>query len=288
MSCTGSSYHSQQLNELLGLKCTQTIQETRKVIQNIILKRNFHRERCRINQARHRKKQKEYLTCITAEVEKLQTEIQTLEKKKRVVLFGIPTKESVWDIAIQYFRLFRNGYITPTAFAKSQDGEGERQSHVQLVFLEAAMSIDVMDGGVEGVNAHLERWRLFSLYHDNVQLQLEGLEKGPGNSIMAATKTGITITENTLRNLYGHLLVSESDDARWSPLAYRLLGQRIEMYGSIHFICDPTTGRVTNLETTTNLLAPILRLVGSIDNVARVFDGAFITLDGKIVKPSVN
>ncbi|KAK1942615.1 bZIP transcription factor 1 [Phytophthora citrophthora] len=283
VSCTDPSCDSQQLKELLGLKCTRgtsgakNIQEAKKIIQDIILKRNIHRERCRINQARYRSKQREYLACISAEVEQLRNEIQTLEKHRQATSFGVPTKNSVWDIATEYFRLFRHGYITPVAFARS------RQSHLQLEFLQETMSIDVVNGGVWGVNAHLESWRLFSLYHDNVHLELESLEKGPENSIIATTKTGVTITENTLRNLYRHLLVNESDDTKWSPLAHRMLDQRIEMDGSIHFVCDPTTGRVTSLQTTTNLLAPILRLVGSIEDLARVFDGAFITPDGKVL-----
>ncbi|KAL3657730.1 hypothetical protein V7S43_017303 [Phytophthora oleae] len=290
----GSSYHSQQPNQFLGPNSSsspgasatatdtsvpsQKMLKYGKLIKEIVLKRDLHRERCRTNQARYRKKKQQYLTDLEAMVEQFQEEIQRLEKQRQVVSFGIPTEETVWNIAAEYFRLFRHGYVAPMAL-----DEGTRRSHVQLEFLQATMSIDVMDDGVCGVDAHLENWRLFSLYHGDVQLQLERLEKGPANSILATTKTGITITENTLRNLYLHLLVSESDDGKWSPLAYRLLNQRIEMEGSIRFVWDPFCGRVTSLQITTDLLPPILRLVGSVNGVARVFDGASITLDGKLL-----
>eukprot|EP00644_Phytophthora_capsici_P015706 jgi/Phyca11/121681/e_gw1.44.87.1 len=256
------------------------MQKYGKLIKEIVLKRDIHRERCRTNQARYRKKQQKYLTDLEAEVERLRDEIQKLEKQRQVISFDVPTKESVWNIAAEYFRLFRHGYIAP--MASSGDGV-TRPTNVQLEFLRATMAIDVVDGSECGVEAHLNNWRLFSLYHGDVQLQLERLEKGPGHSVVATMKTGITITENTLRNLYLHLLVNESDDDKWSPLAYRLLNQRIEINGSIRFVWDPSSGRVTSLQSTMDLLTPILRLVGSVDDVARVFDGAFITLDGKLL-----
>ncbi|KAK1930299.1 bZIP transcription factor 1 [Phytophthora citrophthora] len=285
MASAGSS---RQRNRLLHTRpsasaraaMANNLQKYGKLIKEIVLKRGIHRERCRKNQARYRKKQQKYLTDLETEVEQLREEIHQLEKQRRVISFGVPTKETVWSIAAEYFHLFRHGYIAPVAFS---DSEITRQSHVQLEFLQATMSIDVMDGGVSGVDAHLENWRLFSLYHGDVQLQLERLEKGPGNSIVASMKTGITVTENTLRTLYLHLLVSESDDDKWSPLAYRLLDQRIEMDGSIRFVWDASSGRVTSLQITMNLLTPILRLVGSIANAARVFDEALITPEGKLL-----
>ncbi|KAK1930314.1 hypothetical protein P3T76_014274 [Phytophthora citrophthora] len=149
--------------------------------------------------------------------------------------FSVQTKGSVWNIAVEYFRLFRHGYIAPAIFS----GNEHTRQHVRLELLQVTMSIDVMDGNLCGVDVHLENWRLFSLYHDDVQLQLERLDKDPGNSIVATTKTGITITENTLGNLYPHLFVN---GGKWSPLAHRLLDQRIEMDGFIRFVWYSTKG----------------------------------------------
>ncbi|OWZ23482.1 hypothetical protein PHMEG_0001612 [Phytophthora megakarya] len=149
------------------------------------------------------------------------------------------------------------------------------------------MSIDVMDGTLRGVDALLESWRLFSVYHADVQLQLQRLETSPRGSVVATAKTAITITENTLRNLYPHLLVDAFGNNEWSPLAHRLLNQHIEMESTICFDWDHSSGRVVYVETKRDILTPMLHLLGSLANVSYVFDGARITLEGtRIQEPS--
>ncbi|POM60183.1 hypothetical protein PHPALM_30994 [Phytophthora palmivora] len=256
-----------------------------ELIKELVAKRDIRRERCRTNQARYRKKQQKYLTNLEVEIEQLQEEIQKLEKNRQVLSFGIPTKETVWKIAAEYFRLFRHGYIAPTTYAEYQTNGIPRRSNAQYEFLQATMSIDVTNDTVRGVDALLENWRLFSLHHTDVQLQLDRLETGPEGSLVATVKYGITITENTLQNLYPHLQVG---DGKWCPLAKRLLHQRIKIIGSICFGWDNSSGRVVSLNTKADLLTPMLRLLGSLENVAHVFSGARISLESaRILEPSV-
>lgn len=208
--------------------------------------------------------------------------MEKLEQQRHIVSFGIPTRETVWNIAAEYFRLFRHGYIAPMKVSEAQSDATtarSRQSHVQLEFLRSAMSINVTDGVVRGVEAILENWRLFTQYHDDMQLQLERLEKGPGDSVLATMTMDITMTENTLRHAYPHLLASES-----TTLAARMLDERLVVKGSIRFGWDHGSGRVTSLETKMDMLTPMLRLLGSLEDVARVFEDARVTPDGKLAE----
>ncbi|ETM54962.1 hypothetical protein L914_01768, partial [Phytophthora nicotianae] len=71
------------------------------------------RERCRINQARYRKRQRQHAENLDESIRTLQEEIRELGTQRQNILRRAPTNESVWIIATEYFRLFRYGYIAP-------------------------------------------------------------------------------------------------------------------------------------------------------------------------------
>ncbi|OWY98150.1 hypothetical protein PHMEG_00031154 [Phytophthora megakarya] len=250
-------------------------------VDDLLARRDTRRERCRVSQARYRRKQKNYVTDIQAAVTQLGNEIMKLQIDQQMILFGASTKESVWGIAAEYFRVFRHGFISHTALPCSREGMISPQSHVQLKFLQATMSNDVTRGVLRGVHALLENWRLFTMYHSDVQLNLERLDGGPRGSVVATGTTVITITENTLRNLYPHLLIG---DAIWTPLARRLLNQRIEMATSICFGWDESSRCVTRLDTKIDMLTPMLRILGSLKILAHVFNGARISLEDVLIR----
>ncbi|KAG6617360.1 bZIP transcription factor 1 [Phytophthora cinnamomi] len=100
------------------------------------------------------------------------------------------------------------------------------------------MSIDVTDGAVRGVEAILENWKQFSRCHDDMHLRLQRLEVWSGDSVVATMKMDITMTENTLRHAYPHLMVDEDGSTR---LASRLLNQRLVVNGSIR--CDESLSK---------------------------------------------
>ncbi|KAG3085235.1 hypothetical protein PI124_g18537 [Phytophthora idaei] len=60
-----------------------------------------------------------------------------------------------------------------------------------------------------------------------------------------------------------------------------LLNQRLSVSGSVRFDWDTSTGRVIRLESKVDLMTPMLQLLGSLEDVARVFDKALVTLDGR-------
>ncbi|KAF4029051.1 hypothetical protein GN244_ATG19251 [Phytophthora infestans] len=100
-----------------------------------------------------------------------------------------------------------------------------------------------------------------------VPVELDEIKKGAADSLLATSTTSITIQERTLRSVFP--LCIDMDD---SPLAKILVGQR--MRGWTCFEWDPTFGRVTCITNVADLLTPLLKLVGNLESVSRIFDGA--------------
>lgn len=194
-------------------------------------------------------------------------------------------------VATEYFRLFRYEYMAPlmapepapssSSFSSTAHSRRQRQqqSHAQLDFLKASMAPEVTDGNVCGAEALLKNWELLSLYCSDVHVQLKRLEQVAADSLLASTTTSVTITENTLRHLYPHL-VSNDEDSR--SLAGRLLNQRLVLQGLVRFAWDEACGCVVRLESKVDMLTPMLKLLGTSEDVATVFSKALISLEGRL------
>ncbi|ETK95267.1 hypothetical protein F441_01827 [Phytophthora nicotianae CJ01A1] len=254
------------------------------------------RERCRINQARYRKRQRQHAENLDESIRTLQEEIRELGTQRQNILRRAPTNESVWIIATEYFRLFRYGYIAPIMALESSTSlptvcsltvGSQRESHAQLEFLKATMAPDVTDGNVHGVEAMLENWKMLSLNGGDVHFQPKRLEQLGAGSLLATTKMSVTITESSLRQLFPHLVVDqdakEDQAKKLSALAAKLLNQRLCVCGSVRFDWDTSIGRVLRLESKADLLSSMLTLLGSLEDVALVFDKALVTLDGRFL-----
>ncbi|KAF1791175.1 hypothetical protein GQ600_10818 [Phytophthora cactorum] len=213
------------------------------------------------------------------ETDNLPEEIKNLESQRQLIIHNARTDQSVWPVATEYFRLFRHGYMTPIIAPDSSSVTPTKtmRQNVQLDFLETKMAADVTDGTICGAEAILQNWRLFSVFHGDVNVQLKRLQQVAADSLLATMAISLTITKNTLHQLYPHLV---SDD-QVSPLAVRLLNQRIVVCGSMRFVWDEASGRVARLDSKLDMMTPILKIVGSLENVATVFGQALITPEGK-------
>ncbi|KAG7375867.1 hypothetical protein PHYPSEUDO_014966 [Phytophthora pseudosyringae] len=241
------------------------------------------RERCRINQARYRMRQRHREEELDKGIRQVEEQIQELETQRQNIMMCATTNESMWSIATEYFRLFRYGYLAPMTVPELSSAASSgwlrthpaKQAHAQLDYLRAAMAPDVTDGNVSGAEALLENWKLLSLHHSDVQLQLKRLDQVGQDSLLASTATSVIITENTLRDVYPHLA--------GSLLEAKLLNQRLVMRGSVRFYWDASCGRVGRIESKVDVLTPMLELLGNLEEVACVFEKALITPDGRIV-----
>ncbi|RLN26720.1 hypothetical protein BBJ28_00025169 [Nothophytophthora sp. Chile5] len=196
----------------------------------------------------------------------------------------IMTKQCIWSVVVEYFRLFRYGFLVPLRSSDDTDGCLETPSHAsdmqeQLAFLHAAMTQDVVLGALHGVDALIEQWHRYSSYFGELHFELKRMETEPSGAMIASATLSVTITETTLRCVFPHLLDpgsggGENED---SQLCARLVGQRIDCRCSVRFLWDDEIGRVTRLETNMDLLTPLLRVLGSLEDVAYVLTRALIT-----------
>ncbi|KAG7397083.1 hypothetical protein PHYBOEH_001297 [Phytophthora boehmeriae] len=253
----------------------------------ILLKKR--KDQCRENQARYRNRRRQFLENLEDNVKRLKEDVSKLRILKQRILYEVPATENAWCVVAQYFELFRHGYVAPyklsSGFLFPRTRLSSTQYLTQLEFLQATMAQDMTDGALCGVDALLENWRLLSSYHESIYVELKCLKQDRDNSLVATVTTSLTITENTLQNLYPHLLSSDAAGDEYeelSSLAAKLLNQRIVVPGSVRFDWDDAYGCIMRMESKADILTPTLRLVGTLDNVARVFSGALITSELRI------
>ncbi|OWZ24406.1 hypothetical protein PHMEG_000533 [Phytophthora megakarya] len=180
---------------------------------------------------------------------------------------GIPTKQTVWNVATEYFRLFQCG-VVPGA-----------QLNFAFNFLKKTMSPDVTNGFECGPEALLENWRLISLYFNGMTVRLNRLVEVGTRSVVAITTTSITITPVTLQFAFPHLNSDGNRDVEGQKrmIAHELIGKTLILRGSVCFQWDSMAERVTAIYSQSDLLTPLLHLLGSLQSVARAFEQARVT-----------
>ncbi|KAF4041737.1 hypothetical protein GN244_ATG06056 [Phytophthora infestans] len=174
---------------------------------------------------------------------------------------GIPAKEDVWSVTTEYFRLFRYGLKTT----------GATESSAQQDLLRNAMAPDVAYNAGRGPEAMLRSWKCSSMWFQDVELEPERLVK-TRHSIVAETTTRV---ERTLRNVFPHLSGSKKGRA----LGDKLLNQRLVMRGSVRFEWDPVYCRMASVMSQSDVLGPVLRLLGDLEDTSYVFEKALISPD---------
>ncbi|KAJ8574542.1 hypothetical protein ON010_g4670 [Phytophthora cinnamomi] len=205
----------------------------------------------RENQRRYRKKKEDMFVQLERDTQQLRAEIQTLRHQQVGMLVGVPAKNSnIWDAVVEYFRLFRRGLQSIESYKTFQEE-----------FVLGTMATDLAFDAEYGTEAVLRGWYFLQWFGD-VEVELEGLQKRTKTSLSAITRTSVTITGQTLTNVFPHLFNSENSNS----LAGTLLGQRIVMSGSAHFEWDNSINRVTNVISQSDMLTPMLHLLGSLED----------------------
>ncbi|OWZ00121.1 hypothetical protein PHMEG_00028764 [Phytophthora megakarya] len=185
-----------------------------------------HREYSRACQARHREKEKMYEADLQGYITKLQCEIKALELKVQDISRS-PNITNIWAIAAEYATYFNDYVSSPDTLHATASS-----------FLHGIMAPDVAIGSEFGVEAQLETWKLFALYFADVHLELKGMDMSTTHTLAVRTIISVTITRNTLCRAFPHLShdgPGGTKGSKWSPLANRLLGQKLVMRGSALF-----------------------------------------------------
>ncbi|KAJ8571874.1 hypothetical protein ON010_g4956 [Phytophthora cinnamomi] len=175
---------------------------------------------------------------LEEDVARLRQEIQQLERKQCDITNGVVMKTTPWKIVAEYYRIFRNGYKPPTANTNAASGTAPMvldKDNVYRRFLQTGIARDVIFNGGSGVEAVLENWRLVSLHHDEMDIELVRMEGGPGGSIVATVNGLTTITVNMLQIALPHL----GHDGEDGSIASKIAGQQIGIPSIVRIGWDP-------------------------------------------------
>ncbi|KAF4129946.1 hypothetical protein GN958_ATG20838 [Phytophthora infestans] len=256
INVTKKNSESTRATSFKHLKTASQDDKYKAIAELLELSERVQRERRREVQQRYRMKQKHLTDSLDKDIRELQHKIKTLAKQRLVVPGSVPAANNVWELAVRYFRLVRLGFQPSDLFDAMRD----------------AMAPDVVYNTECGFKAVVRGW-CFMNWFDDVEVELEHLSKSAGNSMIVTTITSVTITQRTLANVFPHLLNSKNEDT----LASKLRGQRITMRGSTCFKWNAVTKRVVSVMAQSDMLTPMLRLLGSLENVSQVFDKVCIS-----------
>ncbi|OWY93162.1 hypothetical protein PHMEG_00037544 [Phytophthora megakarya] len=142
------------------------------------------------------------------------------------------------------------------------------------------MAPGVTDGTVSGVDGIMETWKSMSLCFPRLVIELTSLENGPSGSIIATTKHSQTISENMLHNAFPRLIHEGGES---SQLVNKLLGGQIVIQATVHFEWDSDNSRVSSFVFKADLVTPMLRLLGNLEDVSYVFNNARLTPECRVV-----
>ncbi|KAL3673991.1 hypothetical protein V7S43_001676 [Phytophthora oleae] len=242
----------------------------------------LRRQRNRMHQAKHKMKQQKKVLGLEIGIRQLRDEIQQLKMQKEVISAGVSTNTTVWSVAAEYFRLFRNDFKAPMVMLQPSTSESSIVSFQPLVqrdFFIATMAEDVVGDTGFGVQSLLENWKQLSIYHEDMEIELVRLDVGPDEDLIATVRSATTMSEKALRHGFPHLF----DNGEWTPLGAKLLGQRMDMHGAISFVWDEARGRVSSLQYSVDMLTPMMQVLRNFDDAARVFDEAHVSPESRVV-----
>ncbi|KAL4093046.1 hypothetical protein PRIC1_012035 [Phytophthora ramorum] len=240
-------------------------------------KQALRREQCRANQARYRNKQLSRKRQLHQQNQRLEEEIQGLKLKRRSIKFERKSNQSPWTIVGEVFRLLEDGFRSPWRLASVEEMMKYADTRQSLELLQKSFVHDVAMGELRGINALMDQWRRYSLYFEDTHLELTRVEAVTAGVVSAIAVLSVTVTEFTLRCVLPHLTNPKKGKSKASSLTRQLLGQRLDCNCSLRFLFDEASGRVVRLEPKIDLVSPLLRLLGSIKDVALVLQHAHIT-----------
>ncbi|EGZ29333.1 hypothetical protein PHYSODRAFT_294537 [Phytophthora sojae] len=120
---------------------------------------------------------------------------------------------------------------------------------------------DVAMGDASGLKSLKQAWR-WSRQCGDPERQLKRVESITLGVMTATAELSLTVTEGTLDSFFPKL-------QRKNPnMSKRLLGQRLQLTCSITFLLDEETGRVAQLEHDVDFVAPLLHVLGSLEDVS--------------------
>ncbi|KAK1942262.1 hypothetical protein P3T76_006587 [Phytophthora citrophthora] len=240
------------MDELSAITDQETLAELGLLLKD-------RRQRRKIIQQRHQKKKARMAEELIDYVPKLREEVEKLKFRHNSLKTRM-TKNSIWSVASEYFRVFQHG------FPRLETSQAEA-----IVFLRATMASDVNIGIVSGIDALVERWKVFARTFPDGAVQLERLNRISDASLIATTSTRVLLTRQAIESIFPSL---RENSTRRDVILTKLLGRRVVLRGSVRFHWDSATKRVAELVTCMEMMSPMLQLLGNLEDVAFAFHGA--------------
>ncbi|CAI5736354.1 unnamed protein product [Hyaloperonospora brassicae] len=243
------------------------------------------REQCRANQARYRDKQRHAQLALETSVGQLNQELVTLKRKFRDVSSRKRSNQTPWSITVEVFRLIEASFCSPWRMTSTQEMKRHAETRYTMTVLEQAFAHDAAMGDLQGVDTLLEQLRLYSQYFGTPSLQLQRIESVTPIVLAAQATLSMTVTEFTLRHMFPHVMDLSSQDhgKDGDELLYqRLLDQRLECNCSMTFFFDEDRDRVVRVSIDIELIPALLRVLGSLSDVAEVLEHAKISLESVV------
>ncbi|KAG6955666.1 hypothetical protein JG688_00011778 [Phytophthora aleatoria] len=124
----------------------------------------LRRQRSLVHHAGRTMKKRKIVTDLEESIKTLREAVEELRVQYQIAQLKISTTSTIWNVAAEYFQLFRNGYTTPFDTMLLQPSA----SPAQRKFLYSTMAFDVVGETGHGVEPLLDDWRLISLYHEDI------------------------------------------------------------------------------------------------------------------------
>ncbi|EGZ24852.1 hypothetical protein PHYSODRAFT_479772 [Phytophthora sojae] len=234
------------------------------------------REQCRANQARYRDKQRNAQLQLEQNVELLHQEVSNLKRRYQDLSSRERSSQSPWSIVAEVFHLLESSYRSPWRMTSTKEMMSHPQTRLTLAVLERAFAHDAAMGERRGADALMEQLRLYSQCFGDPRLQLKRIESVFAGVMAARVRLSVTVTEFTLKHVFPHP-EAKGGEANGQRLYERLLGQRLDLDCTMNFLFDDLSCRVARLETKVDLMTPLLRVLGSLKDVASVLENARVS-----------
>ncbi|KAG1705334.1 hypothetical protein DVH05_004265 [Phytophthora capsici] len=240
------------------------------------------RQQCRANQARYRERQRAAHLQLQRSVEDLHEEVNRLKHQYQEHASLSSSNQSPWSVVAEVFHLIESSFRSPWCMASSKEIMEHKKTQRVLASVEKAFAHDVAMGNIVGVDALMMQLRYYSQYFGEPLMKLQRIETLASGVMAAKVKLSVTVTELTLRYIFPHVVKLRNAKhyaSEQHSLYDRLLGQRLELPGSMCFFFDENSHRVVRLETRIDLVSALLRSLKNLKDVSDVMEHALITLD---------
>ncbi|KAJ8576551.1 hypothetical protein ON010_g2660 [Phytophthora cinnamomi] len=220
-------------------------------------------ERCD-SQRRYRKKQDDRVINLKNETVALQQEIKDLERHHSDITIAAQPGFKVGNVANDMFELFSHVFYLKSHLTSNQ-----------LDFLRVMVAPDVASTAGFGLEAMVKSWS-FIQWFDKVEIEFGDRLNRRADFLFKTTRISVTITERTLRHVFPNLQ-NPQDNSITRRVLDKLLHQRIVLNGALSFKWDNVSSQVTSVVAQSDMIPPMVKLLGNLEDVSRVFTNALIS-----------